>query len=32
MLSNIGAEVDIDEEGIYYIMLPYNFADIHRDK
>ena len=29
-LSALGAEVDMDEDGTYYIMLPYNIADHHK--
>ena len=29
-LSALGTEVDMDEDGTYYIMLLYNIADDHK--
>lgn len=31
VLLAIGAEVDINKDGTYYIMLPYNIADVHKE-
>jgi hypothetical protein len=30
LLAAIGAEVDVDDQGTYYIMLPFNLADPHK--